>query len=144
MPDRHSWLPSDRIYDSESYLWAKSEPDTEYLQVGLSSPAIESLGELAYLTLAEPGSQVVRGQSVGSMEAAKMTGEIVSPVSGTIVNRNETALENPRMVSTDPYGAGWLLAIEPLSWTTESAQLHDSDSLFESLPEDLRGQHNDA
>ena len=103
-------------------------------------PAIESLGELAYLTLADIGTTVRRGQSIGSMEAAKMTGDIVSPISGTIVDRNESVLDNPRMVSTDPYGAGWLLTIVPEFWKSESTVLLDSDRLFELLPEDLRGQ----
>ncbi len=144
MPDRQSWLPSDRVYDGTSYLWVKTDAQSDRLTVGVGSPAVESLGELAYLTLAEPGARVARGQSVGSMEAAKMTGEIVSPVSGTIVDRNESALQNPRMVSADPYSAGWLLSIEPEQWESERAQLHDSDSLFEILPADLRGQRNDA
>ena len=144
MSNRNDWLPADRIYDGESYLWVKPEFESDQLHVGIGSPTIESLGELAYLTLAEPGTQVTRGQSVGSMEAAKMTGDIVSPVSGTIVDRNESALENPRMVSTDPYGEGWLLKIEPFSWETESGSLHDSESLFALLPSELRGQHNDA
>ncbi len=144
MSDRNAWLPSDRSYDGESYLWVKPDEDNGKLHVGIGSPAIESLGDLAYLTLAEAGTRVTRGQSIGSMEAAKMTGEIVSPVSGTIVDRNDSALENPRMVSTDPYGAGWLVAIHPESWQTESDELHDSQTLFELLPEELRGQFNDA
>lgn len=144
MPDRNAWLPSDRNYDGESYLWVKPDNDNGKLHVGVGSPAIESLGELAYLTLAEPGTRVSRGESIGSMEAAKMTGEIVSPVSGTVVDRNDSALENPRMVSTDPYGAGWLVAIDPISWHKESNELHDSDTLFKLLPDDLRGPYNDA
>lgn len=144
MPDRNSWLPSDRVYDGESYLWVKPGLDDDNLQVGVGSPAVESLGELAYLTLSEPGTRVTRGESVGSMEAAKMTGEIISPVTGTIVNRNEAALVDPRIVSTDPYNAGWLLAIAPESWSIEKASLHDSNSLLEILPADLRGMHTDA
>ncbi len=144
MPDQNSGLPCDRIYDGESYLWVKPVTENENLHVGIGSPAIESLGELAYLTLAEPGTHVVRGQSIGSMEAAKMTSDIVSPVSGTIVERNEPALENPRMVSSDPYGSGWLVAIAPASWELEINELHDSDSLIDLLPVELRGQYTNA
>ncbi len=142
MPDHRSWLPADRFYDGESYLWIKPEAEEHQLQVGVGSPAIESLGELAYLTLAERGGRVRRGQSIGSMEAAKMTGDIVSPISGTIVTRNESALENPRMVSTDPYDTGWLVTIAPDSWASERSLLLDAESLFELLPPDLVGQCN--
>lgn len=145
MQDRNiPWLPSDRLYDGESYLWVKQGTDSENLQVGVGSPAVESLGEFAYLTLSEPGTRVARGEPVGSMEAAKITGEIVSPVSGTIVHRNEAALENPRIVSSDPYSTGWLLSIAPESWSAEKTSLHDAGTLFEMLPDDLRGKRGDA
>ena len=139
MTERNSWLPDDRVYDGESYLWVKPGGSDENLQIGVGAPAIESLGELAYLTLSEPGTRVQRGQSIGSMEAAKMTGEIVSPVSGTIVHTNSSAIDNPSMVSNDPYGSGWLFAIAPELWDEEKNALHDSDALFELLPSDLRG-----
>ena len=63
-----------------------------------------------------------------------MTGEIVSPVSGTIVERNDVVLEDPRKINIDPYGKGWLLAIVPDSWNMEKAELHDASSLYELLP----------
>lgn len=144
MSQCNSWLPADRVYDGESYLWVKQGLDDDKLQVGVGSPAVESLGEFAYLTLSEPGTRVVRGESVGSMEAAKMTGEIIIPVTGIIVKRNDAALKDPRIVSTDPYDTGWLLAIAPECWESEKGNLHDSNSLFEILPEDLRGKHSDA
>ena len=139
MNDGKSWLPSDRIYDGESYMWVKDNSNNGNLVIGAGMPAIESLGDLAYLTLSEPGTTVTRGDSIGSMEAAKMTGEIVSPVSGRIVGRNENVLENPRQVSDDPYGDGWLVTIEPNAWNLEKSRLYDSSSLFEILPDDLRG-----
>ena len=139
MPDHSTWLPSDRVYDGKSYLWIKDDSENGRLLIGIGLPTIESLGELAYLTISGPGTQVKRGDSIGSMEAAKMTGEIVSPVSGTIVERNDAVLEDPRKINIDPYGKGWLLAIVPDSWNLEKAELHDASSLFELLPDDLRG-----
>lgn len=139
MYQKSSWLPADRLYDATSYLWIKDVVDNGNLLVGIGQPTIESLGELSYLTVSEPGTEVKRGDSVGSMEAAKMTGEIVSPVSGTVVSRNESILENPLEVSEDPYGNGWLFEIEPHAWNDERAQLLDSSALFDLLPEDLRG-----
>jgi len=136
------WLPEDRLYDGGSYLWVKEKSEGGTLQVGIGLPTVESFGELAYLSLLEPGEKVSRGDSIGSMEAAKMTGEIVSPVSGTIVERNETVLDNPHKVSEDPYSGGWLVALEPEFWDSEKGELHDSVSLYELLPEELRGNHN--
>ena len=133
-----SWLPADRLYDESSYLWVKDDLESGNLLVGIGRPTIESLGELSYLTISSPGTVVNRGESVGSMEAAKMTGEIVSPISGTIVSRNEHVLEDPRTASEDPYRNGWLFSIAPVSWGEEKSHLLDSASFFDLLPEDLR------
>lgn len=139
MSQKSAWLPADRLYDATSYLWIKDSVESGNLLVGIGQPTIESLGELSYLTISEPGTAVKRGDSVGSMEAAKMTGEIVSPLSGTVVIRNESILENPQKAGEDPYRNGWLFEIAPDSWTEEKSQLLDSSSLFDLLPEDLRG-----
>ena len=133
------WLPDDRVYDRTSYLWIKDGLENGNLLVGIGRPTIESLGELSYLKISSPGTQVTRDESVGSMEAAKMTGEIVSPISGTLVARNETILEDPRKVGEDPYESGWLFEIKPDCWEEEKQQLLDSAGLFDLLPEDLRG-----
>ncbi len=139
MTNTYDWLPNDRVYDGDSYLWVRERAESDRLEVGIGVPTIESLGDLAYLTLSEPGQAIRRGESIGSMEAAKMTGEIVSPVSGTIVERNEKMLQQPHSISADPYGTGWLLVVAPDAWASEQQQLHDAESLFRLLPDDLRG-----
>ena len=53
MPDHSTWLPSDRVYDGKSYLWIKDDSENGRLLIGIGLPTIESLGELAYLTISE-------------------------------------------------------------------------------------------
>ena len=60
---------------------------------------------------------------MGVLEAAKMTGEIIAPVSGKIVERNQKVLEDPFQVNKDPYGKGWLALIETQSWEEDSKKL---------------------
>ncbi len=131
-------LPGDRLYDATSYLWVKDDLESGNLLVGIGMPTVESLGELSYLTLSAPGTEIKRGDSIGSMEAAKMTGEVISPVSGTIVSRNEDVLHDPRKASEDPYHSGWLVTVSPLQWNQEKNQLLDSVGLYDVLPDDLR------
>ncbi len=135
----NGWLPTDRLYDTQSYVWVKKNSHPTSLTLGLGSPQIASFGDLVYLTLSRLGTKVKRGDVLGSVEAAKTTGEIVSPISGTIIERNETVLQNPRMVSDDPYEAGWLFVVEPSSWLSEKTELHESYNFLKLLPEDLRG-----
>ena len=137
MKDFHAWLPIDRKYDSTTYMWAKRDTDSGHVIVGVGKPTLNSLGDLAYLSLATLGSKVQRGQSAGSMEAAKMTGEIITPVSGEVVARNEQVLRNPDILNKDPYESGWLLEIVPESWSSEQDELCESDTLHESLPAEL-------
>ena len=93
MVELDNWLPSNLKYDGSTYMWARYEEAKGTVVIGVGQPTLNSLGDLAYLSLTEPGQQVQSGQSVGSMEAAKMTGEILSPVSGQVVSRNDQVLE---------------------------------------------------
>jgi glycine cleavage system H protein len=89
------------------------------------------LGELAYISLQAVGLPVKRGESIGMLEAAKMTIDLVAPVSGIIVARNEQAIQNPGLVNRDPYGEGWLLALEPSRWEEESQRLITGPAVLE-------------
>lgn len=131
------WLPADRLYHRDTYLWVKPDNLSGNVVIGMSSPALESLGELAYLTLVQEGENVRRDQSIGTMEAAKMTGEITSPVSGTVVRHNEQVISNPQSVSDDLYGSGWLVEIDSSDIIDDAPQLVDADTLRSLLPEDL-------
>ena len=69
------------------------------------------------------------GKSFGTLEAAKMTGDLISPISGMIEARNDLAARNPSLVNQDPYKEGWLVSIRPGDWQNESAQLVSGDDL---------------
>lgn len=121
-------FPADRHYDRASHLWAKLDPETRRVVIGIDTLGLEALGDLAYIALPEIGGRVERGKAAGTMEAAKMTGDLVAPVSGQIVARNDLVLRDPSLINRDNYGAGWLVAIEPSNWAVESRDLvHGAD-----------------
>lgn len=122
-------IPSDRRYDRVHHMWARMDETTGRVLVGIDELGLASLGELAYITLREEGTKLRRGDSIGTLEAAKMTGDFLAPVSGELVARNETALGNPHSVNEDPYGAGWLVAIVPEDWEQDAAQLVGGDDI---------------
>ena len=109
-------------------MWVRHDAGGRVV-VGIDILGLENLGDLAYVTLHDVGSSVRRGQPMGTLEAAKMTGDIRSPVSGRIVDRNNGAVENPGLVNTDCYGTGWLLAIEPDDWAADAAALVTGDAV---------------
>ena len=110
---------TDRFYNS-NHLWIK-ENDSGHVTVGMDELGLDSLGEMAYLTLPDVGTPVEMGKAMGTMEAAKMTGEIYAPVPGFVVEKNDAVLQNPLLVNEEPYDNGWLVKIEPTNWEDESA-----------------------
>lgn len=122
-PSKTYEFPDDRYYDAVNHQWAKLDTTSGQILVGLDVLGLEALGELAYITLEAVGTEIKRGDSIGTLEAAKMTGNVFAPVSGTLVARNEQVLQDPILVNNDPYDQGWIVAIEPDNWGVESAEL---------------------
>ena len=114
-------FPDERYYETSQHLWVR--PDTVgRIIVGIDRLGLEALGELAYVSLHAIGSRLARGDAFGTLEAAKMTTDVSAPVSGLIVERNESVVRDPLLVGRDPYDQGWLVVIEPTSWDSESAE----------------------
>ena len=122
-------IPSDRAYDRENHMWAQYDSANGNVTVGIDTLGLASLGDLAYVTLKHVGATVQRGQSMGTLEAAKMTGDLIAPVSGVIVARNDETVNNPALVNQSPYEDGWMVVIKPSDWENESAQLVSGDDL---------------
>ncbi|MDP7566110.1 MAG: glycine cleavage system protein H [Candidatus Marinimicrobia bacterium] len=117
----------DRFYNS-NHLWSKQDA-AGIVTVGMDELGLDSLGELAYLTLPSERTPVEMDKAMGSMEAAKMTGELVAPVSGIVIEKNDRVLQNPLLVNEEPYGNGWLVKIEPTNWEKESETMVSGDKL---------------
>jgi glycine cleavage system H protein len=74
---------------------------------------VDQLGDIVFVELPEPGSQLSAGQSFGSVESVKAVEDLISPVSGVVEARNEAVLASPEELQNDPYGEGWLLVVTP-------------------------------
>lgn len=81
-------------------------------RIGISQVAVEALGDVVYLDLPEAGSTVTAGEACGEVESTKSVSELFSPVTGTVVEVNTDAVDNPAVLNEDPYGAGWLFTVE--------------------------------
>jgi glycine cleavage system H protein len=120
-------LKADRFYNS-NHLWSKQEDDGR-ITIGMDELGLDSLGEMAYLTLPTVGTPIEMGKVMGSMEAAKMTGELFAPISGIVVEKNDAVLQNPLLINEDPFDKGWLIKIEPANWAEESGAMVSGDAL---------------
>ncbi|MCF4120494.1 glycine cleavage system protein GcvH [Antribacter sp. KLBMP9083] len=80
--------------------------------VGVTSVAADALGDVVYLELPEVGSTIEAGTVIGEIESTKSVSELFSPVSGTVVEVNQAAVDDPALVNADPFGAGWLFKVD--------------------------------
>lgn len=89
--------------------------------VGITDHAATELGDIVFVDLPAVGSTVTAGQTCGEIESTKSVGELYAPVSGEVVEVNTTLDDDPSVINTDPFGAGWLVKIRG----TETVDLLD-------------------
>jgi glycine cleavage system H protein len=102
----------DELRYTEEHEWVRYEPDAGPARVGITHFAQDALGDIVYVQLPDVGTVVTAGESLGEVESTKSVSEIYAPVSGTVVTRNDQLADQPELINTDPYGAGWLVEIE--------------------------------
>ena len=113
-------LPADLRYTSE-HEWIRLNGDEG--TVGITDFAQEQLGDVVYVELPEAGTQLVQGDTFGSVESVKAVSDLFAPVSGEGLERNESLLDAPELVNTSPYGDGWLLKLRVEELTQVDALL---------------------
>jgi len=105
--------------------WARAEGDEAVL--GVTWFAQDALGELVHFEAPEAGATVAKDASYGEVESVKAVSDVVSPLSGEVLEVNQKAVDEPEVVNEDPYGDGWLIRIR-MSDTAELEQLLDVDA----------------
>ncbi len=102
-------FPEELKYTKE-HQWARLEEDS--IVVGITNYAQESLGEIVYVELPEEGTKVSQSEAFGVVESTKAVSDLYAPVSGSIIEINDTILDNPELINEDPYEDGWMIKIE--------------------------------
>jgi glycine cleavage system H protein len=118
---------------TEDHEWIRMEDDDTGV-CGITDYAQDQLGELVFIELPEPGSEVSRGGEAAVIESVKAAGELKAPVTGTIVEVNEALADEPEIVNNDPLGDGWFIKIK----------LQDSSELDALMDEDAYQQYVDG
>ncbi len=118
-------VATDRWY-SEEGVWAMLEGDR--VRVGLSDFLQQRSGDVAFAEVKPVGTALAPGDELAVIESVKVNISLTSPISGKVVEINPAMKDTPEVVNQDPFGEGWLTAIEPLDWAGDSRKLLDARS----------------
>jgi glycine cleavage system H protein len=135
-----AFLPVDRQY-VRSHYWAV--PTEAGYRLGFSAYAVKLLGVVHHLQWAvEPGAAVEQARAIGYVEASKATSDLYAPLSGRIAEINPRVPEEPVLINTHPYDAGWLLTIagEPDGLLSPAQYLAYLESTWPLAQRLLKGQ----
>ena len=102
--------PADLLY-TKDHEWIRIEDDGAAATVGVTDFAQDELGDVVFVELQLPGSEIAQDEPFGAVEAVKTVSDVYMPLSGRILEINEDLEAHPDYVNTDPYGKGWMIHI---------------------------------
>ena len=112
------------LYYSESHEYVRIEG--EYGYIGISDYAQHALGNVVYVDMPEVDDEVEAGEEFGAVESVKAASDLISPVSGTVVEVNEALEDQPELINQDPW-ENWIIKVE-LTDKTELDNLMDAEA----------------
>ncbi|MBR5893093.1 MAG: glycine cleavage system protein GcvH [Bacteroidaceae bacterium] len=119
------------LYYAESHEYVKIEG--EYGYVGITDYAQHELGNVVYVDMPDVDDEVEAGNDFGAVESVKAASDLISPVSGTVVEINEALADQPELVNADPY-ANWIIKVK-LSDASEVENLMDAEAYKAAIGE---------
>ena len=105
-------VPDDLLYTAE-HEWVRVSEGSAAVRVGITDYAQSALGDVVYVSLPDIGAQVGAGAAFGEVESTKSVSDLYAPLAGVVTARNEQLQETPELINSDPYGAGWIVELEP-------------------------------
>ena len=102
-------IPAELRYTAEHEWVAVDGP---VASVGITDYAQRALGDVVFVSVPAPGTRVTAGEPCGEVESTKSVSDIYSPVDGEVTEVNNDVDDDPGLVNSDPYGAGWLMRVQ--------------------------------
>ena len=121
-------VATDRFYTREG-VWVIAEGNRA--RIGLSDFLQQRSGDIAFAEVKPVGTTLAAGDEVASIETIKVNVALSLPISGSVIEVNPEMDTAPEAINQDPYGTGWLAAIEATDWAADRSQLLDAAAYFE-------------
>ena len=122
-----SQAPNHLRYTKE-HEWVEDKGN-QRIRFGITDYAQSALGDIVYVQLPKVGELIESGKVCGEVESTKSVSEIFAPVSGKIVEINQSLDANPETINADPYGSGWIAEVEVSSEPTDLLSAGDYQNL---------------
>ncbi|MEY4206261.1 MAG: hypothetical protein RL255_98 [Actinomycetota bacterium] len=122
-----SQAPNHLRYTKE-HEWVEDKGN-QRIRFGITDYAQSALGDIVYVQLPKVGELIESGKVCGEVESTKSVSEIFAPVSGKIVEINQSLDTNPETINADPYGSGWIAEVEVSSEPTDLLSAGDYQNL---------------
>jgi glycine cleavage system H protein len=107
-----------RYLDTHEYV----RLDGDIATIGISEFAVDQLGDIVFLELPEINDVITLNDQFGTIESVKAVEHLNSPISGTVIERNQAVIDSPEDIAEDPYGEGWLVKVR----TNDAAEIEDA------------------
>ena len=117
-------IPEDLRYTEEHEYVRKSG---DVVEVGITDYAQGELGDVVYVELPQVGTKLGKHDVFGTIEAVKAVSELFSPIAGEVTEVNGRLDQEPALVNSDPYGAGWMIRIRPDDASTVDSLMSAAD-----------------
>jgi glycine cleavage system H protein len=119
-------VATDRLYSAEGvWLHLDATASPPRVRLGVTDFVQQHNGDVAFANVKPPKTALAPGGTFAELETMKVTFELDSPVSGTVVETNKALEFSPELINQDPYDRGWLAVIEPADWEEARTQLLD-------------------
>jgi glycine cleavage system H protein len=120
-------VATDRLYSSEG-IWVK--PEGNQVRIGLSDFVQQHSGDVAFAEVKDVGAVVAFGDEIATIETIKVNINLISPVTGKIIENNPAMSATPEAINQDPFGSGWLAVVEATDWEADKVRLLDPQAYF--------------
>ena len=120
-------FPDRLLYDVENLVWASDDNSNGSMIVGITTIMAFIAGKIFNIRIKNPGTEIKRGKSIGTVESNKYFGVVRSPISGKIIDINHSIINNPKIVNDYPYSKGWFARIRP------NNNIHDEYKALETI-----------
>jgi glycine cleavage system H protein len=117
MVDVEGYEVREGLYYSKEWTWIKVEDNRA--RIGITDYAQKQMREIVFVELPSVGVEVRIGEPFGTLESVKSVSDLISPLTGKVVEVNTRATESPEVINHDPYGEGWLIVVEPINISEE-------------------------